>query len=601
MKRAREFAPIIVCAALASAAGHATPAQTKAPLGLWVWSAETETTSLNVAVEQAGGDWRGTIDGKPAPVTFRGRTVTLEAPGEQRFVGQLAGDGSTIRGLWTQASSALGYSEMITPTILSALDDNQWGARVALQPRPFRVFLDVFESEDGNTVAVVRNPERNEIMRATRFQVEANDERSWVLVAGSGDRQIRRSLKETNEGLQLDHGWFDEPLLLSSADAQNTVGYFPRDPAKESVRYTPPAQLEDGWEVASADDAGFDRAALDALVAELSTADPRSHRPRLIHALLVAHKGQLVFEEYFHGYDREMTHDTRSLGKVFAPVLVGALQQRGIHIDADVRPIADVLAAAGEEIDDPRKADITLGHLMSFSSGLDCDVNDPDSAGSEDRMWEQQQEDDFWLYTARLSQLHEPGERYAYCSGSINLVGASVRAAGGKPIVALFDELIAGPLGFSQYHWNVAPNGAAYLGGGTYMRPRDILKIGAMFAADGIWNGEQIIDPAWVEESTTAVIDITPETTGMTPEDFGNSYFGGAVAYEWRVDEVRTGDRTYESYEATGNGGQILLVVPDLDLVVLFMGGNYRQGGIWGRWRNEIVGGHIVPAMRERP
>lgn len=538
------------------------------------------------------------MDGEPVSVAFSGGSVTLEAPGGQRFVGRLADDDSRIKGHWTQDSTRLGYSEMLTPTVLSALDEDRWGARVALQPRPFRVFLDVFADEDGDIVAAIRNPERNEIMRATRFQVEPDGERSWVLIAGSGNRQIRRSLRAIDDGLRLDHSWFGEPLTLSRADAQNSVGYFPRDLATESVLYTPPAQLDDGWEVATAEDAGFDRAALDALVTELSTADPRSRRPRLIHALLVAHEGRLVVEEYFYGHDRETRHDTRSLGKVFAPVLVGALQQQSIAIDADVRPIPDVLAAAGEEIDEPGKADITLAHLMSFSSGLDCDVNDPDSIGSEDRMWEQQQEDDFWLYTARLSLLHEPGERYAYCSGSINLVGASLRAVGGRPIVDLFDELIAEPLAFGHYHWNLAPNGAAYLGGGPYMRPRDILKIGATFAADGAWNGEQIIDPDWVEESTTAVIDITPETTGMTPEDFGNSYFGGAAAYEWRIDEVRADGTTYESYEATGNGGQILLVVPELDLTVLFMGGNYRQGGIWGRWRNEIVGGHIVPAMR---
>lgn len=601
MIKTRVFSPVIVCAMLMSAPGIALSAQTKAPIGLWVWSAETEAATHSVSVELVNGKWWGSVDGKPASVASSGRAVTLEAPGGQGFVGRLADDESRIQGHWTQPSSHLGYGEMITPTVLAALDKNRWGARVALQPRPFRIFLDVFVDEDGNVSAVVRNPERNEIMRATRFRVEADGERRWLLVAGSGDREIRQSLQETDDGLELHHSWFDNPLTLSRANAKNNVGYFPRDPATESLQYTPPVELDDGWKVTTAEDAGFDSAALDTLVTELSSADPRNQRPRLIHALLVARKGQLVFEEYFHGYNRETPHDARSLGKVFAPVLVGALQQQGNAIDADVRPIPDVLAAAGEEVDDPRKSDITLAHLMTFSSGLDCDVNDPDSMGGEDRMWEQQQEDDFWLYTARLQMHHEPGERYAYCSGSINLVGASLRAAAGKPIVALFDELIAEPLTFGYYHWNLAPNGAAYLGGGPYMRPRDILKIGAMFAADGVWDGQQVIDPSWVQESTTAAIDITPETTGMTPEDFGNSYFGGAAAYEWRVDEVRAGNTGYESYEATGNGGQVLLVVPDLDLAVLFMGGNYRQGGIWGRWRNEIVGGHIIPAMRERP
>jgi hypothetical protein len=49
---------------------------------------------------------------------------------------------------------------------------------------------------------------------------------------------------------------------------------------------------------------------------------------------------------------------------------------------------------------------------------------------------------------------------------------------------------------------------------------------------------------------------------------------------------------------ATGNGGQVLIVAPDLDMVVVFTGGNYRQGGIWGRWGDEIIGAEIVPTMR---
>ena len=216
-------------------------------------------------------------------------------------------------------------------------------------------------------------------------------------------------------------------------------------------------------------------------------------------------------------------------------------------------------------------------------------------------MWEQQEEDDYWLFTSQLPMLHDPGQRYAYCSGSANLVGASLNAFGGASVHKLFDRLIARPLGFGPYHFAISPNGEGYLGGGAYVRPRDILKIGAMYLAGGSWNGKQIVKESWIEESTQPKIDISPETTGMTPEEFDNNYFGGSQAYIWRVDTVVAGENEYTSYEASGNGGQLLIIVPDLDLAVVFMGGNYRVGGIWGRWRNEIVGGHIIPAMRTDP
>lgn len=570
-----------------------------APLGLWIWSADAPDPSAEIAVRAVEDGWTATIDGETVPVTREGDTITLPGPDGHLFVGEATEDGSAIQGYWHQPSTVIGYSDIVTPVVLPAVRDGRWAGTAEGQPRTFRMFLDVFEDEDGALGAVLRNPERNEIM-ASEFKVERNGDAGWTLVAGTGDQQRRQSLKRGGDAVVLDHAWFDAPLTMRRASASEAVGYFPRDPAEGAARYVPPADLDDGWTVAAAEDAGFDRHKLDALVATLSATDPRERRPRLVHSVLVAHEGKLVLEEYFYGHDRETAHDTRSLGKVFAPLLIGALRQQGSDIDAEVRPIRGVLATVGEELGDPRKADVTLGHLMTFTSGLDCDAY-RDSPGNEDTMWAQEKEDDFWLYTARLPLLHEPGERYAYCSGSINLAGSSLREAGGKPIVQLIEGLIAEPLAFGPYHWNVAPNGAAYLGGGAYMRPRDVLKIGVLFAEGGVWNGEQVIEAAWVEESTTAKIAITPETTGMTPDEFSNSYFGGAAAYEWRVDEVRVGEHSYPSYEASGNGGQVLIVLPDLDLTVLFTGGNYRQGGVWGRWRDEIVGGHIIPAMSDLP
>ena len=60
---------------------------------------------------------------------------------------------------------------------------------------------------------------------------------------------------------------------------------------------------------------------------------------------------------------------------------------------------------------------------------------------------------------------------------------------------------------------------------------------------------------------------------------------------------MTVGARSVPTYAATGNGGQVLLVVPSYDLVVLFTGGNYRQGGVWGRWGQNIVGERIIPAL----
>jgi CubicO group peptidase (beta-lactamase class C family) len=99
--------------------------------------------------------------------------------------------------------------------------------------------------------------------------------------------------------------------------------------------------------------------------------------------------------------------------------------------------------------------------------------------------------------------------------------------------------------------------------------------------------------------STSAKVHISPATTGLTPEQFSNYYGEADDAYAWHLSQLRSGDRSYRVYEATGNGGQLLIVVPDADLAVAFTGGNYMQGGIWTRWGREIVGGEIIPAIRK--
>jgi CubicO group peptidase (beta-lactamase class C family) len=179
----------------------------------------------------------------------------------------------------------------------------------------------------------------------------------------------------------------------------------------------------------------------------------------------------------------------------------------------------------------------------------------------------------------------------------MNLVGAVLGETTGERVPDLFDRLVARPLQFGRYHWNLMPSGEGYLGGGMYMRPRDLLKVGQLYLQGGRWNGRQILAPDWPRRSTSAHVEVNEATTGMNAETFANVAIRGADGYAWHRYGIRVGARTVETFEASGNGGQILLVVPEYDLAVVLMGGNYGQGAIWTRWRDEIVGAQILPAL----
>ena len=96
----------------------------------------------------------------------------------------------------------------------------------------------------------------------------------------------------------------------------------------------------------------------------------------------------------------------------------------------------------------------------------------------------------------------------------------------------------------------------------------------------------------------SAQVEVNETTTGMDTDTFANVATHGADGYGWHRYGVLVGDQRIEAYEANGNGGQLVVVVPEYELVVVMTGGNYGQGGIWAHWRDEIIGGEIIKAIR---
>jgi CubicO group peptidase (beta-lactamase class C family) len=143
------------------------------------------------------------------------------------------------------------------------------------------------------------------------------------------------------------------------------------------------------------------------------------------------------------------------------------------------------------------------------------------------------------------------------------------------------------PLQFGTYHLNLMPTGEAYTGGGWYLRPRDQLKLGQLYLDGGTWNGQRIVSKDWVKQSISHQTSFAPalDTEGEHQYGFG-----------WHIHELKAGDRTFHDYAAGGNGGQVVIVIPELDMVIGFNGGSYGEFGKWYRWELELVPQYIIPA-----
>ncbi|MCX7356846.1 MAG: serine hydrolase [Alphaproteobacteria bacterium] len=573
--------------------------------GLWVVQRDyAPVLRGDLEISRDGDTWRGSIGGEQAEAQTEGGEVRLSFANHGAFRGRVARNG-TLSGVWIQPNSdaeerddPTAASQSFASPLVLARHGSVWRANVRPLDGRFTVYLRIFRDSEGHLIGAFRNHEINSRGGASQFRVSEEGDAISFVASLDGGQEVRRDATHLRDPERIRIFWPDlgSDLEWHRASVAEAVNYSPRPQNEPAYTYRRPEQLRDGWRTARAQSVGIDEAALTTMVQSIVDGDPSARRPNLIHSMLVAHRGRLVLEEYFHRYTRETPHDIRSAGKTFASIMLGAAMESGAPISPET-PVYQLMAGLGPfDNPDPRKAHMTLAHLLTHTSGLACNDNDDASPGNEGVLWGQSNPN-FWQYTLNLPQVHEPGERYAYCSANLNLVGGALNAATHESLPELFDRIIARPLQFGPYYWNVMPNGEGYLGGGAYLRPRDLLKVGQMYLDGGVWRGQRIVSREWVERSTSPRIDISPATTGLTQEEFENFYSPGVDGYAWHRYGVHVGDRTVEEYEANGNGGQFLIVVPEYDLVVVFTGGNYMQGGIWSRWRDQFIGGVIIPAM----
>jgi CubicO group peptidase (beta-lactamase class C family) len=433
---------------------------------------------------------------------------------------------------------------------------------------------------DGSVRAFLRNPERN-LGRFTRVAALERDGNAVRLLAAAADSNrvlAEGVLRDGVLSIPLRGGTYD----FRRADPGAPSDFYPRSRpgVGAAYAYRAPLPLDDGWRVGTPEEVGMSRAALEAFVRLLIDMPIDSLSAPEIHGVLVARHGTLVLEEYFHGEHRDKPHDTRSAAKSLGSTLIGAAIHAGVPLSAQ-SPVYRVMNGGRfPEGLDPRRRAITLEHLLTMSSGLDCDDRNPDSRGNEETVAEQTEEPDWWKLALGLEVVRAPGERAAYCSLSTHLAGGVLRRAAGRPLPELFHAVIAEPLGIRRYWMFLAPTGEAYLGGGLRLVLRDFMKFGQLMLDGGAWNGRRVVSEEWARRGTSALVPL--ERMGY--------------GYQWWVAELPYRGRTVRAFYAGGNGGQVVMGVPELDLVVAAFGGNYNDPVLFWMQRRAVPE-HVLPAV----
>jgi CubicO group peptidase (beta-lactamase class C family) len=261
------------------------------------------------------------------------------------------------------------------------------------------------------------------------------------------------------------------------------------------------------------------------------------------------------YDPEWHPYwKRSPLHTMQSVSKSVTSALVGIAIQRGEipGVEAPVMPyFADFRVPP-----DPRRDAMTLRHVLTMTTGIAWDESSVAYTDPRNNCAVMEGKEDWVQYVLEQPMAQAPGLKWQYNSGATQLLSFLIKKATGKEADDYAKEHLFGPLGI-EYAWKRTPRRLADTEGGLYLRPRDLAKLGYLFLKDGVWEGKRILPEGWVKDSTMRQVELDG---------------GGAYGYKWWIAPREPGSPA--AYAAVGYGGQLLIVVPDRQLLAVFTGWN---------------------------
>lgn len=305
--------------------------------------------------------------------------------------------------------------------------------------------------------------------------------------------------------------------------------------------------------------------------------------------LAILHRGQLVYERYFRGNQRDSLAIQMSVSKSMASLLAGIAIDEGA-----IRKIDDLVTDYAPALLGTAYEGVTVEQVLNMSSGvrwsedygrLDSDLVQSVIAmrlGSLDE------------FTKTLPRENEPGTYNRYASIDSHVLGMVIRGATGKRYEQYFQEKLWSRLGAEDdAYLLVDAVGQPLVYGGINIRLRDMLRFGELYLNNGKnWLGEQIVSQDWISASRQ------PDKPALTPgidNPHSDSAFG--YKYQWWIPLFPDGD----DFSAIGIYGQFLYVNPSRQVVIAKTSA-YRNYTVDGGMKNhetllamQAIARHLSP------
>jgi len=292
-----------------------------------------------------------------------------------------------------------------------------------------------------------------------------------------------------------------------------------------------------------------------------------------IRSLAISFESKIISEEYYNntGPGPDSILDVRSVTKSILSTLVGIAFDKG-YLDSLNQPIYEFIEPLVDTLN-PEMGAITIRQLLTMTAGFDWhEIAEPSEfpqfVYAPDQL----------LYILGKPFIFTPGTVFDYSDGAAHLMSVVLAEATGMSASEFARINLFEPMGIGERFWYEDNRGYNYGGVGLCIGPHDMIKIGEMILQKGEYNGERIVSENCLNDATSIHISANNLLPYLTDYGF----------YWWKGSK-----NGYDFSMANGYGGQFILIVPNLELVVVatceFRGLSQISGQNWSSIINIIM------------
>ena len=304
----------------------------------------------------------------------------------------------------------------------------------------------------------------------------------------------------------------------------------------------------DEWKLESPESVGIDSNNLLLLDKEIKG------RLNGVNSFLIIKNGYIIHEKFFNVYDQETLNHLCSVTKTIISALIGIALEKE-YIKSVDQKVLDFFPDFKPKTMDYLKKNLRVKHLLTMATGL-LWMNR--GRGHEPMFRRFLNHKDWVNSILNLPIKDNMYGKFQYNSAVSHLLSALITKTSNTSTQDFAMEHLFKPIGISNdWEWWKDPQGINIGGYGLKLKPRDLAKFGFLYMNQGIWNGKQIILKDWIVESL---------------KDYGQGY-----GYHVWITKFKNSS----AFIAAGYGGQFLICVPELDLIIVV-----TSNAALGRWRN---------------